>query len=96
MARIDLSDPYERYLKSQVDAGLFRSITAAAEHAILNQMKEEEKLRLSGIQTALAKGEEDISNGRTFSYSPGLISEISKKGKEAALSGKSLKREVKG
>lgn len=34
MARIDINKPYEGYLKSQVKAGLFRSITAAVENAI--------------------------------------------------------------
>ncbi len=95
MARIDINKPYENYLKSKVEAGLFRSITAAAEHAIYKQMIEDEKLRLSSIGAALAKGEADIQDGRTVRYTPNLMAEISEKGKQAALSGKPAKREVK-
>ena len=40
MARIDISQPYEAYLQSQVENGLYRSITAAAEAAIKKEMDE--------------------------------------------------------
>ncbi len=95
MARIDINDPYEDYLKSLVDAGLFRSVTAAAESAIYKQMMEDEKLRLSSISAAIAKGEIDIRAGRTVRYRPNLMAEISEKGKQAAIAGKPVKSEVK-
>ena len=95
MARIDINDPYENYLKSLVDAGLFRSVTAAAENAIHKQMIEDEKLRLASISAAIAKGEADIQAGRTVRYTPNLMAEISEKGKQAALVGKPVKSEVK-
>jgi len=56
MSRIDLNEPYKNYLQSLVDAGLYRSITAATEAAIHKQMIEDEKLRLSSIGIAIAKG----------------------------------------
>ena len=95
MARIDISGPYQEYLESLVNAGLFRSITAAAEATIHKQMIEDEKMRLSSIGAALAKGEADIQAGRTISYTPQLMKEISKKGKKAAKDGKPVKRDVK-
>jgi len=95
MARIDINDPYENYLKSLVDAGLFRSVTAAAENAIHKQMIEDEKLRLTSISAAIAKGEADIQAGRTVRYTSNLMAEISEKGKQAALAGKPVKSEVK-
>ena len=95
MARIDINDPYEDYLKSLVDAGLFRSVTAAAENAIYKQMMEDEKLHLSSISTAIAQGEADIQANRTVRYTPNLIAEISEKGKQAALSKKSVKSDIK-
>jgi len=95
MARIDINDPYEDYLKSLVDAGLFRSVTAAAENAIYKQMVEDEKLRLSSISAVIAKGEADIQAGRTVRYTPNLMTEISEKGKQAALAGKPVKTELK-
>lgn len=94
MSRIDLNDPYKDYLQSQVKAGLFRSITAAAEAAIHKQMIEDEKLRLSSIGSAITKGEADILAGRTIPYSSNLMNEISEKGKAASLEGKPVKPDV--
>ena len=95
MARIDINDPYENYLKSLVNAGLFRSVTAAAENAIHKQMIEDEKLRFASISAAIAKGETDIQAGRTVRYTPNLMNEISEKGKQAALAGRPVKIEAK-
>lgn len=95
MVRIDINQPYEEFLKSQVEAGLFRSITAAAEDAIRKQMIEHENRRISSIHAAIAKGEADIQAGRTINYTPGLMSDISEKGKKAALERKPVKHEVK-
>ena len=71
MARIDINGPYENYLKSLVDAGLFRSVTAAAENAIHKQMVEDEKLRLSSISAAIAKGEADWPDSALYTQSDG-------------------------
>lgn len=95
MARIDINTPYEEYLKSLVSAGLFRSITAAAENAIYKQMLEDEKLRLSSIGAAIAKGEADIKTGRTVRYRANLMAEIAEKGKQAAIEGKPVKSDVR-
>ncbi len=95
MARIDINGSYEHYLKSLVDAGLFSSVTAAAENAIYRQMVEDEKLRLSSISAVIAKGEANIQAGRSVRYTPNLMTEISEKGKQAALAGEPVKSEVK-
>jgi hypothetical protein len=95
MARIDIGILYQEYLESLVNAGLFRSITAATEATIHKQMLEDEKLRLSSIGAALAKGEADIQAGRTVAYTPHLMAEISMKGKRSAVKGKAIKRDVK-
>ncbi|MGB0719867.1 MAG: hypothetical protein ACPGRX_05310 [Bdellovibrionales bacterium] len=95
MSRIDLNAPYKDYLQSQVESGLFRSITAAAEHAIHKQMIEDEKLRLLSIEAALAKGEADIRAGRTIPYTSTLMNDISQKGKQAAIAGTPVKSDVR-
>ena len=95
MSRIDLNEPYESYLQSLVEAGLYRSITAATEAAIHKQMIEDEKMRLASVSAAIAAGEADIRAGRTVSYRPGLMAEISEKGRQAALDGKSVKPDVR-
>ncbi len=95
MARIDIGIPYQRYLENLVTAGLYRSVTAAAEATILKQMEEDERARLASIELVLAKGEADIKAGNTIPYRPGLMKEISEKGREAALSGKPVKSDVR-
>jgi Arc/MetJ-type ribon-helix-helix transcriptional regulator len=95
MSRIDLSEPYELFLKSQVKSGLFRSITAAAEAAILKEMEAKEQLRIASIHAAIAKGEADIEAGRTIRYTSNLMNEIAQKGKEASLAGRPVKSDVK-
>lgn len=95
MARIDIGVPYQKYLENLVAAGLYRSVTAAAEATILKQMEEDERLRLTSIELALAKGEADIRAGNTKTYRPGFMKEVSEKGKEASVSGKPVKRDVR-
>ncbi len=95
MARIDIDDPYTAFLESQVQAGLFSSISEAARDAIRKQMEEQEKRRVTSIYAAIAKCEDSIQAGRTTSYSQNLMAEISEKGKQAALAGKSVKHEVR-
>ena len=92
MVQIDLDSRYEQYLKEQVEAGLFSSVNAAAEHAIDAQMAAQE--RASYIKKALAKGEQDIAEGKTVPFTADIISEISKKGKKQALAGKFVKHGV--
>lgn len=94
MARIDIGIPYKNYLESLVEAGSFRSITAAAEASILKQMQEDERIRIASIEYVLAKGEADINANKMRIYTPNLMKEISQKGKEAALEGKKPKSDV--
>ena len=86
MVQINLDSRYEQYLKEQVEAGLFSSVSAAAEHAIDAQMAAQE--RASYIKKALAKGEQDIAEGKTVPFTADIISE---KGKKQALAGKFVK-----
>ncbi len=95
MARIDIDDPYTAFLESQVQAGLFSSISEAARDAIRKQMEEQENRRVASVYAAIAKGEDAIQAGRTISYAQNLMAEISEKGKQAALAGKSVKYEVR-
>ena len=95
MARIDLDDPYTSFLESQVKAGLFNTISEAARDAIRKQMEIQEERRLSSIAIELAKGEASIKQGHTHPYTSELMSEISAKGKTAALEGKPLRDEIK-
>lgn len=85
MASIDLDDPYTSFLESQVKAGLFNSVSEAVRDAIRKQMEIQEQRRLSSIAVELAKGEASLSVGRKVPYSSSLMSEISEKGKKAAL-----------
>ena len=94
MARIDIGAPYQKYLQDQVDAGYYRSITAAAEAAILKKMQEEEQLRLASIRAVLAKGEEAIERSETVIYKRGLMKEISLKGKERSQHNPTYKKDV--
>jgi len=93
MSRIDLNEPYVAFLKEQVEAGLFRSITAAAEDAIRRQMEDQAHARW--LREALAKSEEDIRAGRGIRYEPGLIRKLSEEGRKAALEGKPVRDEIK-
>jgi hypothetical protein len=95
MARIDIGAPYQKYLENLVDAGFYRSVTAAAEATILKQMQEDEQLRLNSIELALAKGEADIRSGKTVTYKPGIMKEITEKGRERVRAGKAAKEDVR-
>lgn len=50
--------------------------------------------RASYIKKALAKGEQDIAEGKTVPFTADIISEISEKGKKEALAGKFAKHGV--
>ena len=85
MARIDISKPYEAYLQNQVDNGLYRSITAAAEAAIKKEMDDYEQRRIASVMAEVQKGIDDIRAGRTKKYSKELLDEIFEKGKQKAI-----------
>ena len=95
MARIDLSTFYQEYLQTLVKSGRYRSITAAAEAAIHQQMLEDEKRRVASIALEVAKGEKDIKEGNIVEYHPGLINDISTASREENKSVKSLKSVVR-
>jgi len=78
MARIDIDGLYLTFLESQAQAGLFSSISEAAHDAIRKQMEGQDKSRVAFMYSAIAQGENSIQAGRTISYSPDLMVEISK------------------
>lgn len=81
MSRIDLNKPYVDFLKSQVKAGLFRSITSAAEDAIRKQMLEQEKLRTESVLAEIKLGEDDISIEKVETYNADSLNNILKESK---------------
>ena len=95
MARIDLNTPYEEFLKSQVESGLFRSVTAAAEHAIHQQMIAHEERRISSVHHAILKGEESIVKDAAIPYSSELMDQAMQKAREIASSGKPIKKDIR-
>jgi Arc/MetJ-type ribon-helix-helix transcriptional regulator len=81
MSRIDLNKPYVDFLQSQVKAGLFRSITSAAEDAIRKQMLEQEKLRIESVLAEIKFGEEEVSAGKIENYDTDFLNNILKESK---------------
>lgn len=86
MARIDINKPYQEFLQSQVNAGLFRSITAAAEDAIRNEMIRHEERRVKSVMREINKGELDVLEGKTQVYNLELLESIAERGKANASS----------
>lgn len=95
MAQIDINSTYKNYLINQVKAGVFSSITEAAEYAIHEQMIEYQKSNINSIKEIIAKGEADIKKGNVIKYTPNLMEDISNKGKQDSQSGKPVKDVVK-
>jgi hypothetical protein len=79
MARLDIAKPYEEFLRHQVEIGMFRSITSAAEDAIRKQMVDTENRRIQSVFFEIAIGEAEIKNGKTVPYTSDLIENISSK-----------------
>lgn len=86
MARLDINKPYQEFLQSQVNAGLFRSITAAAEDAIRNEMIRHEERRVQSVMREINKGELDVSEGKTHVYNLEFLETIAERGKANASS----------
>lgn len=84
MARLDISQPYESFLQSQVQKGLYRSITAAAEAAIKKEMDEQENRRIASVMAEVQKGIDDIEAGRYKMFSKELLNDIALKGRKKA------------
>ena len=76
MARIDIAKPYEDYLQNQVEKGLYRSITAAAEAAIKKEMDDYEQRRIASVMAEVQKGIDDVREGRTHKFSKKLFDEM--------------------
>lgn len=84
MARIGINKTYETYLQSQVENGLYRSITAAAEAAIKKEMDAQEDRRIASVMAEVQKGIDDIEAGRYKVYSKELIHQIALRGRKKA------------
>lgn len=82
MARLDINKPYQDFLQTQVNAGLFRSITAAAEDAIRNEMLRHENRRIASVMAEVQKGELDVVAGRTQVFNSELLESIALRGKD--------------
>ena len=81
MSRIDLNKPYVDFLQRQVKAGLFRSITSAAEDAIRKQMIEQEKLRIKSVMAEIKLGEDEVASGETETFNSDFLSNLLKESK---------------
>jgi Arc/MetJ-type ribon-helix-helix transcriptional regulator len=81
MSRIDLNKPYVDFLQSQVNAGLFRSITSAAEDAIRQQMLLNEKRRIESVLLEIKIGENDVKAGNMENFDLEFISNLLKESK---------------
>lgn len=81
MRRIDLNKPYVDFLQSQVNAGLFRSITSAAEDAIRQQMLLNEKRRIESVLLEIKIGENDVKAGNMENFDLEFISNLLKESK---------------
>lgn len=76
MSRIDLNKHYVDFLQSQVKAGLFRSITSAAEDAIRKQMIKQEKLRIKSVMAEIKLGEDEVTAGETETFNSDFLSNL--------------------
>jgi len=95
MPRINLGEPYEIYIQSQIKSGLFSSATEVIKDALRSRMEREQSYRMERIHALLAKGEADIQLGKTVPYTDSLLHEISEMGRNNSIDNKPVKDEIK-
>jgi hypothetical protein len=55
----------------------------------------DEKLRMASVYAAIAKGEADMTNGKTIEFSENMMTEISTIARQNSLKGKKVKGDIK-
>ena len=95
MPRINLGNPYEIYIQSQIKSGLFSSATEVIKDALRNRMEREQSYHMERVYALLAKGEADIQLGKTVPYTDSLLHEISEMGRNNSIEKKPVKDEIK-
>ncbi len=77
MPNIDLSAPYEAYVKGLIHSGLYSTYAEVVKDALrLHMNSETHAKRLAASNAAIAEGEADIHAGRVSVYSPKLIDQL--------------------
>ncbi len=77
MPNIDLSEPYEAYVKGLIHTGLYSTYAEVIKDALrLHMNSETNAKRVAAINAALAEGEADIHAGRVSAYKPELIDQL--------------------
>jgi putative addiction module CopG family antidote len=77
MPRLDLGNPYDYYVQTLIDMGLYSTYTEVVKDALRQHMDSHtESKRIASFHVAIAEGEADIQAGRIELYSPELIDRL--------------------
>ena len=92
---LNLGEPYEKFIQSVIESGLYSNATEVIRDALRHQMDDHESRRIAHIHALLAVGEEQIARGEVVRYTPDLLEQIKAEAIEDAKKGKPIKDEVK-
>jgi putative addiction module CopG family antidote len=77
MPRLDLGSPYDYYVQTLIDTGLYSTYTEVVKDALRQHMNTHaESKRIALFHATIAEGEADIQAGRVELYNPELIDRL--------------------
>lgn len=77
MPNVDLSEPYDAYVKGLIHTGLYSTYAEVIKDALrLHMNSTNNSKRIAAIHAAIAEGEADVTAGRIIAYSPELIDQL--------------------
>jgi|GEM_PF-1199859 putative addiction module CopG family antidote len=77
MPRLDLGNPYDYYVQTLIDTGLYSTYTEVVKDALRQHMNTHaESKRIALFHATIAEGEADIQAGRVELYNPELIDRL--------------------
>jgi putative addiction module CopG family antidote len=89
MARLELADQLEAYVKLKIDTGFYKSRTGVIEDALRRMMEQDEDaVKLLRLQQAVQAGIDSLRGGKGVPYTPDYMQQVRTRALKAAQEGR--------
>ena len=92
---LNLGEPYEKFIKMQINSGLYSNATELIRDALRRMKNDSEELRIKHIHALIAVGENGISQGSGVEFNENFMDDSMKRAIKNHTSGKTISDEIK-
>lgn len=95
MPRINLGEPYESFIKSEIESGLYSNATEVIRDALRRMQEDKERRRIAQIHALIAIGDAQLERGEGIPYTADFMDKALKRAVENQKTNKPIRNEVK-